>query len=329
MSHIPTDLQWADLIQRIKGAGTNIDVDAALSTTSTNPVQNRVITAALNGKLAVASTAPASPSNGDMILYIGTASGDFTRTGLYQYNGTNWVFQNLGIAYSAGANVDITNGVISATDTTYGDFAGATSEDDGEAGLVPAPTTADEGKFLKGDGTWGTPENTTYSAGTGLNLSGTTFNINFDATPTAGSNTGVTSGGVYSAIAAAVSSVYKPAGSVATVAELPTLGADVLGNVYNFTQAFTTTADFVEGAGVQFPAGTNVAVVNTGTEQNPVYKFDDLAGIIDLSNYVTNTTYATTSSVGVVKIGDGLNVTAAGEVSVNNFTNSEWEALWV
>jgi len=40
------------------------------------------------------------------------------------------------------------------TDTTYDVFGGATSSADGSSGLVPAPETADRGKFLKGDGTW-------------------------------------------------------------------------------------------------------------------------------------------------------------------------------
>lgn len=35
-------------------------------------------------------------------------------------------------------------------------FMGATSSANGEEGLVPAPTTSDVNKFLKGDGTWGT-----------------------------------------------------------------------------------------------------------------------------------------------------------------------------
>lgn len=43
------------------------------------------------------------------------------------------------------------------------DFTGATSSAAGEAGLVPAPTTADTDKFLKGDGTWG-------EAGGGVNV---------------------------------------------------------------------------------------------------------------------------------------------------------------
>lgn len=34
------------------------------------------------------------------------------------------------------------------------DFEGATFQQDGSAGLVPAPAVADRDKFLKGDGTW-------------------------------------------------------------------------------------------------------------------------------------------------------------------------------
>lgn len=60
----------------------------------------------------------------------------------------------------AGANISIIDGpngpTISATDHTYSAFTGATSSVAGSAGLVPAPTTSDPDKFLKGDGTWGT-----------------------------------------------------------------------------------------------------------------------------------------------------------------------------
>ncbi len=40
---------------------------------------------------------------------------------------------------------------------------GATAEEKGEAGTVPAPEITDKDKFLKGDGTWGTPTDTKYS----------------------------------------------------------------------------------------------------------------------------------------------------------------------
>jgi hypothetical protein len=56
---------------------------------------------------------------------------------------------------TAGSNISISNGTISATDTTYSAFTGATSQAAGAAGLVPAPTTTDVDKYLKGDGTWG------------------------------------------------------------------------------------------------------------------------------------------------------------------------------
>lgn len=55
-----------------------------------------------------------------------------------------------------GANLSISSGVLSAKDTTYGVMKGATASADGASGLVPAPTKGNEGKYLKGDGSWGT-----------------------------------------------------------------------------------------------------------------------------------------------------------------------------
>ena len=49
------------------------------------------------------------------------------------------------------------------SDTTYSVFTGATASADGTSGLVPKPTADNQGKFLKADGTWATPANTTYS----------------------------------------------------------------------------------------------------------------------------------------------------------------------
>ncbi len=82
-------------------------------------------------------------------------------------------------------------------------------------------------------------------------------------------------------INAKISAVYKPAGSVVFSA-LPALAENVLGNVYNVTDAFTTTNNFVEGAGNKYPKGTNVVVVKVGD----AYKYDVLAGFVDLSGYV-------------------------------------------
>lgn len=61
---------------------------------------------------------------------------------------------------TAGDNVTIEDEsgalVISATDTTYSNFTGTDGSSVGAAGLVPAPSTTDAGKFLKADGTWDT-----------------------------------------------------------------------------------------------------------------------------------------------------------------------------
>ena len=82
-----------------------------------------------------------------------------------------------------------------------------------------------------------------------------------------------------------ITSTFKPGGSVA-FANLPALTAVNLGKVVNVTNSFTTTADFIEGAGKSFPAGTNVAIVDVGSAGSPSYKYDASSGFIDLSGYV-------------------------------------------
>lgn len=87
---------------------------------------------------------------------------------------------------------------------------------------------------------------------------------------------------VTAAINAKVSSTYKAGGSVA-FDSLPELAEENLGLVVNVTNKFTTTDSFVEGAGAKHTAGTNVVVVKAGEE----YKYDVLAGFVDLSDYAT------------------------------------------
>lgn len=87
------------------------------------------------------------------------------------------------------------------------------------------------------------------------------------------------------ATAAAVSSVYKPGGSISTISALPDITKEAAANhgkIYNIEAAFTTTADFVEGAGKKHPAGTNVVIVDVGTAEKPSYKYDVLVGVVEL-----------------------------------------------
>lgn len=49
------------------------------------------------------------------------------------------------------------------TNTTYSNMGAATSSAAGSAGLVPAPAAGKQASFLRGDGTWVVPTNTTYA----------------------------------------------------------------------------------------------------------------------------------------------------------------------
>lgn len=90
---------------------------------------------------------------------------------------------------------------------------------------------------------------------------------------------------------------YK--GSIA-FAELPPLTAENAGHVYNITDAFVTTANFLEGAGHSYAAGQNVAIAAVS---DGVYRYDVLAQPIDLSEYVR-------------------------QEDMHEITNDEFDALW-
>lgn len=61
--------------------------------------------------------------------------------------------------------VDVPSGA-KFTDTTYSAFKGATASAAGGAGLVPAPAAGAQSKYLRADGSWASPANTTYGTAT-------------------------------------------------------------------------------------------------------------------------------------------------------------------
>lgn len=85
------------------------------------------------------------------------------KSGLYKVtvDGTGHVS-----ATTAVAKADITALGIPAQDTTYSNMAAATASAAGKAGLVPAPAAGKQASFLRGDGSWVVPENTTYADAT-------------------------------------------------------------------------------------------------------------------------------------------------------------------
>lgn len=127
-------------------------------------------------------------------------------------------------------------------------------------------------------------------------------------------------------IAESLGAIYKPAGSIA-FASLPALSADVLGNVYNITDSFTTTADFVEGAGDNYPAGTNVAIVDVGTGGSHSYKYDVLSGVVDLSAYRTAAQQDVIDSGKQATLVSGTNIKTINNNSILGSGNLALESL--
>lgn len=115
----------------------------------------------------------------------------------------------------------------------------------------------------------------------------------------------LTDGGNYATkeeVKSQISATYKPGGSYAFTS-LPAAAEANVGMVYNVTDAFTTTASFLEGAGKKHPAGTNVVVIN----DDGTYKYDVLAGFVDLSGYVAKV--------------------SGKQLSSNDYTNEDKEKL--
>ena len=118
------------------------------------------------------------------------------------------------------------------------------------------------------------------------------------------SATGITAETVVGALeelASAISSlpsaiVPKGTKTFAQLAPSTDLAAANVGFMWNISDAFTTTADFVEGAGVSIPAGANVYVANPSTG---VYKYDIFQGMYDLSGYALKSEMSVTPGEGV------------------------------
>ena len=117
-------LSTNDFSNAYKDILDNYTVDSTLDSTSTNPIQNAVVTQALDAKqpktlsspitiggtsqttvegalgglnslcgtkLTMVTSLPLSPSNGDAVLYIGTSSDGLKTGGIYQYQVSEWV----------------------------------------------------------------------------------------------------------------------------------------------------------------------------------------------------------------------------------------------
>ena len=157
-------------------AGTNIDItNGVISSTDTNTTYTAGTGISIDGNNAISSTI------------------------------TQYTDANAQAAFTAGANIDITNGIISSTDTNTEYTAGTGISIDGNNAISTTITDTNTFRTVQADGTaigdteilnlvggtnvtltenageitiTSTDNNTTYTAGTGLSLSTTTFNLN-------------------------------------------------------------------------------------------------------------------------------------------------------
>ena len=195
----------------------------------------------------------------------------------------------------AGANIQIAadGKTISATDTTYTHFTGATASTDGVQGLVPGPVAGDQDKYLKADGTWDTVSGANYTAGDGIDI--TNDEISVDDTYvqkklTAGSNIQI-NGTTISATDTTYSDFVGTDGQTAGTAGLVP------------APATTDAGKFLKADGTWDDAGSPINVVQTiGTSTADVMSQDATSGLIYLKrsgNY----------EEGILNIGTGLSQT--------------------
>lgn len=142
-------LSTNDFSNTYKDMLDNYTVDSVLNSTSTNPIQNGTVTDALNlkqpktlsapivvggvssttvegalgnlnalvdTKLPMVTSLPANPSNGEAVLYIGTASGELKTGGIYQYQVSEWVLISYAESFTFNSDdfgVDTTTSTVS------------------------------------------------------------------------------------------------------------------------------------------------------------------------------------------------------------------------
>ena len=172
---IHNDEQLDEVLTEMESKIAELSPDSALSSSSTHPVQNKVIYAALQGKVNTESGKGLSSNDyttaeKNKLAGIATGANKYTHpsytsrtSGLYKItvDATGHVSSVAAVSKS-----DITALGIPSENTIYEIFEGASSNADGNSGLVPQPEAGDQNKFLQGNGQWGTPPNTTYSAAT-------------------------------------------------------------------------------------------------------------------------------------------------------------------
>ncbi|MCI8824707.1 MAG: hypothetical protein HFH63_02235 [Lachnospiraceae bacterium] len=138
-----------------EGANKTI-VDSSINPDSVNPVQNKVVKYALDGKANINHShnyAGSSSTGGsaNSAVKLDSSAGSAAQPVYFKDGKPTACTYSLNASVPSGAKF---------TDTTYSNMTAATASAAGKAGLVPAPAAGKTGAFLRGDGTWAIPVNT-------------------------------------------------------------------------------------------------------------------------------------------------------------------------
>lgn len=287
-------------------------IDSTLSTTSTNPVQNKVVTVAINETKQLANDAQETANE---------ASESISKV--------QQIINSIKVNYLKSATVngnvltivDQSDSEITFTNTTYNTFLKETAANTGgRNGLIPKPNYNDGSKtrFLREDGTWIIPTNTSYTFASGTDGS-------FTVTPSGSSGQKVTIG--------------KPAtaGTADKVAKLLTIkiktGTTEGTDLYTYDGSRAKTLDIKAGANITLTPTAGVLTISA-TNSNTTYT---LSGILDGNTFVTTLTPSSgTATTAVIPAMVGATSSTAGKAglvpapAVNKHTSFlRGDGIWV
>lgn len=268
-------------VYRLEGGGASVEVDDELSTLSENPVKNKVITGELNKKLTEVSVMPENPTDKQTVLFVGATAGEYVKGTIYEYSESESKWNPISIdEIEVDDSLDSTSEnpvqnkvIVSAMGAKQPiQLVSAITLESHAYDTVPtalsALATRLEDTYKKNQ------VDTAMNAKQPVQLvSAMILESNpYTTVPTA-----------LGALATRLEDTYtknetdlktagllNPKGTV-TFVNLPTLSAAEVGDMYNVSDAFVTTSDFMEGAGEYVPAGANVYKTSSD-------KWDVLAG---------------------------------------------------
>lgn len=188
------------------------------------------------------------------------------------------------------------------TDHTYGNMKGATSSSAGSAGLVPAPNIGEQLKFLRADGAWVIPTNTTYSVGTssylGITKLYTETGSATDGTMTQNAITSALNGKSPTSHTHNYAGSSSSGGAATSAIKLSTprkIGSASFDGTADITLSQMGLNVPVEITKADYLAKKKAGTLNANTYYNVIDEYDS-ANVINDSSVTANSTFSSTKS---------------------------------